>query len=100
MVSDMIDIDVKKAILPLVLGAVMIFVGLTAGNVAGGIGQYIIGILNTSLGGAITINLFSNNIISLVSTVFTMTGVTLIVFAAAQVIAALWEATRTVTTTT
>lgn len=95
----MIDIDVKKAILPLVLGAVMIFVGLTAGNVAGGIGQYIIGVLNASLGGAITINLFSNNIISLVSTVFTMTGVTLIVFAAAQVIAALWEATRTVTTT-
>ena len=95
----MIDIDVKKAILPLVLGAVMIFVGLTAGNVAGGIGQYIIGVLNASLGGAITINLFSNNIISLVSTVFTMTGVTLIVFAAAQVIAALWQATQTVTST-
>ena len=52
-----VDIDVKRTILPIVLGAVMIFVGLTAGNVAGGIGQYIIGILNSSLGGAITINL-------------------------------------------
>ncbi len=97
--SDMIDIDVKKTIMPLVLGAVMIFVGLTAGNVAGGIGQYIIGVLNASLGGAITINLFNNNIISLIGTVFTMTGVTLIVFAAAQVIAALWQATQTVTST-
>ena len=100
MVGNVIDIDVKKTVMPLVLGAVMIFVGLTAGNVAGGIGQYIIGILNQSLGGAITINLFNANTINLIGTVFTMTGVTLIVFAAAQVIAALWEATRTVTTTT
>lgn len=92
-----IDIDVRKTILPLVLGAVMIFVGLTAGNVAGGIGQYIIGTLNSSLGGSITINLFNNNIIALVGTVFTMSGVTLIVLAAAQIIWALWEATKTVT---
>ena len=93
-----IDIDVKKTILPLVLGGVMLFVGLTAANVAGGIGQYVVGILNQSLSGAITINLFSSNIIGLVGTVFTMSGVSLIVFAAAQVISALWEATQTVTT--
>ena len=63
---------------------------------AGGIGQYIIGILNQSLGGAITINLFNANTISLVSTVFTMAGVSLIVYAAAIVISALWQATQSV----
>ncbi len=93
-----IDIDAKKTIMPLVLGAVMVFIGLTAGNVTGGIGEYIIGTLNTSLGGAITINLFNSNIIALLSTVFTMGGVTLIVLAAAQIIAALWDAIKAVTT--
>ena len=90
------EVDVRKTLVPIVMGVVLIFVGLTSANIAGGIGQYVVSTLNDSLNGAITINLFSDNVITLMGTVFLMAGIALIVTTVAYVIYALWQSTQTV----
>jgi len=90
----MFELDVNKHILPLVVGIVLVFVGLTAANIAGGIGQYTIQTLNQSVSGAIKINLLSSDTVKILSTVAMFAGITLLVFAVAEIIWALLQSTR------
>ena len=90
----MIELDVNKTIFPLIIGIVLIFVGLVAANIAGGIGEYTISILNESTGGKITINLLNSNIISMMGTVALFAGLTLVVYALALIIWALLKSVR------
>jgi len=96
----MFEIDVNKHVLPLVVGIVLIFVGLTAANIAGGIGQYTISTLNQSVNGAIKINLLSSNVVNILGTVAMFAGITLLVFAVSMIIWALLQSTRASLSTT
>ena len=88
----------RKVITALVLGVVLIFIGMTAATITGGVGIYVVKTLNSSVNGAITsdVNMFKSNILNLMGTVFMFTGIVLLVYAVAEIIASLWTSMKEV----
>ena len=85
--------ELKTVIAAIIVGVIMVFVGMTAATVTGGVGQYVVKTLNDSVNGAISsdINMFKPNTINLIGTVFTFTGIALLIFAVAIIIKSLWS---------
>ena len=87
--------ELRPAIMALVIGVILVFVGMTAASITGGVGEYVVTTLNDSVNGAISgnINMFSNTgALNLMSTVFVFAGIALLVYSIAFIIKALWGA--------
>ncbi len=88
--------DLRSTILPAVAVLIAIFVGITAANIAGGIGEYTTKLLNNSLGGGITINLFDDTVINITRTGFIFLAIGVIIAIIAIVIRMLMNAATSV----
>ena len=88
------DMDYKKYIMPLTLGALLIIIGAVSATIGAAMGNFIIQTLNNTAGVNIPseYNFLSTNIINIVSAVFIFAGVSLIIMAVSFIIKKLKEA--------
>ncbi|NPA98948.1 MAG: hypothetical protein GXO43_06165, partial [Crenarchaeota archaeon] len=68
--------ELKPTIVALIIGVVLVFVGMTAATITGGVGYYVVDTLNKSVSGIIpaSINMFNPNTITLMGNVFMFAG--------------------------
>lgn len=93
--------ELKPTIIALIIGVVLVFVGMTAATITGGVGYYVVNTLNKSVSGVIpgNINMFNSNTIGLMGNVFMFAGIALIIGAVVFIIKALWSSVQEIKTT-